>query len=97
MSNIHNRKSESVKRLDGSDKTVNSNHLFRPPFNEDRLSRIDAALYLGLEVSTLATDVTTKRLGIPYVKVGSRVYYRRSQLDAWLEVRHVVPTGNEME
>lgn len=78
-------------------KGITHSKLFRPPFDEDRLARADAAFYLGLEISTLATDVSTKRLGIPYVKVGSRVYYRRSQLDAWLEARHVVPSGNEME
>lgn len=36
-----------------------------PAFNYDRLSRQEAAEYLGLRVSTLASDVTTKRLGIP--------------------------------
>lgn len=56
-----------------------------PAFNQDRMSRREAADYLGLRVSTLAADVTTKRLGLPYVKLGSRVYYRRSDLDHFIE------------
>lgn len=56
-----------------------------PAFNQDRLSRREAAEYLGLKVSTLAADVTTKRLGLPYFKVGSRVYYRRTELDQFIE------------
>lgn len=56
-----------------------------PAFNQDRLSRQEAAEYLGLQVSTLAADVTTKRLGVPYIKIGSRVYYRRSELDQFIE------------
>lgn len=56
-----------------------------PAFNHDRLSRREAAEYLGLQVSTLAADVTTKRLGVPYVKLGSRVFYRRSELDQFIE------------
>jgi len=57
----------------------------QPAFNNDRLSRQEAAEYLGLQPSTLAADVTTKRLGIPYIKIGARVYYRRSQLDQFIE------------
>lgn len=70
----------------------NQNACIRPPFDSDRLTRPEAAEYLGLEASTLATDVSTKKLGIPYVKVGSRVYYRRSQLNEWLEIHHVIPS-----
>jgi excisionase family DNA binding protein len=51
--------------------------------NGPRLSRKEAARYLGLSVATLAADVVTRRHGIPYQKLGRRVLYLRRQLDEW--------------
>lgn len=48
------------------------------------MSVSEAAAYLGLAESTL----NKKRLdgsGAPYLKLGRRVVYRQSDLDAWLE------------
>jgi excisionase family DNA binding protein len=54
-------------------------------FQLDRLDRKHAADYLGLQPSTLEADVTRSRLRIPFYRLGSRVYYRKSDLDHWLE------------
>jgi excisionase family DNA binding protein len=48
-----------------------------------------AAAYLGVTPGTLAVWRSTRRYNIPYVKVGSLVYYRRSELDEWLARRTV--------
>lgn len=48
-----------------------------------RLSRKEAAQYLGLSPATLAADVVTRRHKIPCQKLGRRVLYVRSQLDQW--------------
>lgn len=62
----------------------------RPDFERDRLTRAEAAQFLGLAESTLETDATTHRLKIPFYKLGPRkVYYRRSDLQDWLEGRRV--------
>ena len=37
-----------------------------------------------LEVEFLEVDVTNKRHKIPYIKVGTKVFYLKSDLDAWL-------------
>lgn len=58
-----------------------------PRFDEDRMPRQEAADYLGLSYNTLKNWAVTGNGDLPYHKVGSRVYYRRSELDAWLEVR----------
>lgn len=47
----------------------------------------EAAAYLQLSVRTLDVWRCTGRYGIPYVKIGARVRYRKSDLDAWLESR----------
>lgn len=60
-----------------------------PPFNNDRLTRPQAADYIGLKVSTLESDACTRKLGIPFYRIGGRIAYRRSDLDAWLETRRV--------
>ena len=55
----------------------------------DLLSRDAAAEYIGVRPQTLAAWATNKRYSLPFVKVGSLVRYRRSDLDAWLQSRTV--------
>lgn len=50
-------------------------HLWRPPV---------AALYLGIKTGTLAVWRTTNRRKLAYVKIGGRVLYRKSDLDAFI-------------
>lgn len=59
------------------------------PRKEDRLlTRKEAADYIGLEnAGTLAVWHSTKRYKLPLIKVGSRVRYRKSDLDKFLECR----------
>jgi excisionase family DNA binding protein len=57
------------------------------PFPEDRLNRKEAASYLGVALVTLAQDVSEKRLNVPFYRVGKKVFYRRTELEVWLESR----------
>lgn len=49
----------------------------------------EAAEYLRLAPVTLECDRSTRRLGIPFRKLGRRVLYHRADLDAWLQKRTV--------
>ena len=57
--------------------------------NPELLTREEAAAYLGVKSRTLAVWATTHRYNLPFIKVGSRVRYRRSDLDAWVSSRTV--------
>ena len=54
-----------------------------------RMSRAEAAQYLGLSTSSLSADVVTRRLQIPRIQAGRRCIYDRVQLDAWMQARVV--------
>lgn len=58
-----------------------------PPPN--RMTRAQAADYLGLSEATLAADAVTRRHRIPFAKVGRRCIYTRELLDQWLAKRTV--------
>ncbi|MGD0900813.1 MAG: helix-turn-helix domain-containing protein [Thermoguttaceae bacterium] len=53
------------------------------------LTRSEAAAFLGVKSQTLAVWATTKRYCLPMVKVGSRVRYRLSDIEAFLQSRTV--------
>lgn len=53
-------------------------------FNE-----IAAAAYLDIKPGTLSVWRSTRRYALPFVKVGSRVRYRKRDLDAFLQARTV--------
>lgn len=55
------------------------------------LSTDEAAAYIGVSPHTLELWRSAKRYGIPYIKLGRRVKYRKAALDAWLESRTVTP------
>jgi len=61
----------------------------------DLLTTQQAAEFLGVSPGSLEVWRCTKRYGIPYLKVGSRVRYRRADLERWLESRVVSPTMPE--
>ena len=61
--------------------------------DSDLLTTEEAAEYLGVRPQTLAVWRTTRRYDIRFVRVGSRVRYRRRDLDAWLESRAVTYEG----
>ncbi len=53
------------------------------------LNRKEAAEYLGIEESTLAVWASTRRYGLPMIKIGRLAKYRRSDLDAFISSRTV--------
>jgi excisionase family DNA binding protein len=55
----------------------------------EMLTRDAAATYIGIRPQTLAVWAITAKYGLPMVKVGRSVRYRRSDLDKWLERRTV--------
>lgn len=63
------------------------------PFNEDKMPNDEAADYIGVEPHSLEVWRSTKRYDIPYVKIGSKVFYRRSDLDVFIEHRTVRREG----
>jgi hypothetical protein len=52
-------------------------------FPDGRLDRQNAAAYAGFAVKTLAMHATAGT-GPRFQKIGGRVFYRREDLDAWL-------------
>lgn len=53
------------------------------------MSAAQAAAYLSVEVATLSVWRCTARYGLPYLKIGRLVRYRKADLDAFLEARRV--------
>lgn len=49
------------------------------------VSRSEAAAILGIRPHTLACWASNGRYNLPYVRVGSRVMYRRSDIEAFIE------------
>ena len=47
-----------------------------------------AAAVLDVAVGTLSVWRSTGRYALPFVKVGRKVRYRRTDLTAWLETRY---------
>lgn len=64
-------------------------------YENQLLSRREAAAFLGLNEGTLAVWATTQRYDLPYVKVGRSVRYRMSDLEGFIE-RNINKHG-EME
>jgi excisionase family DNA binding protein len=58
--------------------------------DDDRYMRPEAAQYLRISPKTLATWACTKRVNIPYIKIGRSVRYRKSDLDEFLRRNTVV-------
>jgi hypothetical protein len=54
-----------------------------------------AANLLSSSGASLEKDRATGHMGVPYVKAGRRVFYRLSDLDAWLNANRVVPTTTQ--
>jgi predicted site-specific integrase-resolvase len=56
-------------------------------FQQDRLSNQEAARYLGVKPETLDVWRSCGRYSVPFVKIGRRVFYRKSDLDIFIESR----------
>ncbi|MBP7953553.1 MAG: helix-turn-helix domain-containing protein [Nitrosomonas sp.] len=59
--------------------------------NNERLSPDQAAKYIGFEKSTLASWRCTNKQKIPYIKIGKKVFYYKSALDAFINSCKVTP------
>lgn len=57
--------------------------------DDPKLDTREAAKYLGLRPGTLEIWRSTKRYPLEYVKVGSKVFYRKSALVAFEQSRTV--------
>jgi len=51
----------------------------------DLMTRAKAAEYLGTTEKTLATWASTKKVRVPYIKLGRAVRYSRASLDEFIE------------
>ena len=74
-----------MNKLDQPNSLIGS--LMKPPL--DLFCTEDAAAYIGAASHTLEVWRCSKRYNIPYIKVGGRVRYRRSDLDIWWKSRTV--------
>lgn len=57
--------------------------------HEPLMDNIQAAEFLGLSVSTLNKDRCCRTIGIPFVKMGRAVRYRKSDLIKFISLRVV--------
>lgn len=58
-----------------------------------RLTRREAAAYLGLSEKTLGSWASSGRYELPYYKIGTRTIYERADLDAFMAARKMLHTG----
>lgn len=61
------------------------------------LNENEAAAFLDTTIGTLQVWRSTGRYGIPFVKIGRSVRYKRADLEAWIESRThgSTPPGHE--
>lgn len=55
--------------------------------SQELLDEKHAAVTIDVTPGTLAVWRSTGRYNLPFIKVGSKVRYRRADLEAWLEAR----------
>lgn len=63
-------------------------------FPDGRMDRANAALYTGFAIKTLAMHATSGT-GPKFQKIGGRVFYRREDLDCWINSFAVVSSTAE--
>lgn len=67
--------------------------LINNPTILERLTRAEAAAYLGVNTQTLANWAHTGKVGIPHHKVGRKVIYMKSDLDNYLAANRRTQTA----
>ncbi len=55
--------------------------------DRETLDAAEAAHALGVKPGTLAVWRSTGRYSLPFVKIGSKVQYKRKDLETWIESR----------
>jgi excisionase family DNA binding protein len=63
--------------------------------NERLLTAVEAAALLRVKPQTMAIWRSSHRHALPYIRVGSSIRYRLSDLQRWLQERTVTPTATE--
>ena len=66
---------------------MNQNQFVTTQNTNDLLDEVSAAAILAVTPGTLAVWRCTGRYNLPFIKVGRKVRYRRSDLVTWLENR----------
>jgi hypothetical protein len=59
----------------------------------DLLTPTEAARHIGVTAGTLSVWRCTGRYSIRYLKIGRKIMYRLTDLDAWLDSRVETHTG----
>lgn len=59
----------------------------------ERLTRAEAAAYLGVNAQTLANWACTGKVEIPHHKVGRKVIYMKADLDSYLAANRRTQTA----
>jgi excisionase family DNA binding protein len=70
-----------------SDQQIIKGHLML--IENNLLNRDEAANYLNQKTNTLAVWACNKRYDLPYIKIGRRVLYKKSDLDAFIAANRV--------
>lgn len=60
----------------------------------ENLKPPDAAAYLGLAPATLAKIRCVSNDGPPFIRLGRKIVYRKSDLDDWLAQRRATSTSD---
>lgn len=63
-------------------------------FSKDRMTTKEAADYLGMSEGTIENWRYNGLSTLPFYKVGGRVYYRKTDIDKWLEGNKRTNTTN---
>jgi len=64
-----------------------------PRITKDQLlTTAQVAEILGVSEGTLSTWRCTRRVEVPYLKIGGRVRYKRSEVEAWARTQRQVGT-----
>lgn len=59
----------------------------------ENMTETELARYLGLSPGTLRVWRSTKKVEIPYFKIGKAVRYNKAEVDAFLDKCVVLPKG----
>ncbi|CTV92645.1 helix-turn-helix domain-containing protein [Escherichia coli] len=60
----------------------------------EKMNREDAAAYIGVEAQTLANWASTGKVRIPFLKIGRKVIYLKSDLEPILPHRRQIPPSS---
>lgn len=61
-------------------------------FPDGRMSALDAAAYCGISYKSMALQ-RCQGSGPPFIRLGKSVFYRKDDLDAWMESCRVTSTA----